>query len=140
MQVISLLLLALGTSALPTTVDTTTNTTSASHPNNLEARWHWPWIGNSASHCKTSELVGPRPEIKGKCIPFQPTTSAVSVFWGTGAYLLDEIIVYENDGCRGATLKILKPTMESDGFGPEPYSCFGVSANDRKKWKSVTWN
>lgn len=146
MQVISLLLLALGATALPTTLNstTTTDTTSpsASHLNALEARWHYPWMGNSPSACKTSELVGPRPQLKSRCIGFHPTTDWVSIFWGTGAYTMNSVIVYGKEDCDPKSMwvgKDISQVMKKDGSGNEPYTCLPVTAEDRRRWKAVSF-
>lgn len=146
MQVISLLLLALGATALPTVLNSTTVTDttspSASHLNNLEARWHYPWMGNSASACKTSELVGPRPQLKSRCVGFRPTTDWVSIFWGTGAYTMNEVIVYEKEDCDPKSMwvgKVISQVEKTDGSGNEPYTCLPVTAEDRRRWKAVSF-
>lgn len=136
MQVISLLLLALGATALPTTLDnsntTDTSSPSASHLNHLEARWNRAWVGSSSIACKTTGLDGPRPENFYTCLPFQPIDTWVSIFWGTGIWNTDRMHVFDNTDCSGKPRRtIWKKGGDND--------CVQTTDKERQRWTSVAF-
>ena len=124
MQVISLLLFALGATALPTTSN-----------NTLEARVgaHYPWIGSGTDGKCTHVAPGPRPELRssGGCYEFDLSSSAASLYFGSSILAESVIQIYPNKNCDGNEFITINRGLNG------PYTCVPVAEKDKASWVSA---
>ena len=87
---------------------------------NLAERYEHGWTGNFEDGECSGTPVGPRPEIRlDDCVAFKPSMSAgfVGIFFGTGVYDFDQLMLYSDTECQTEMGPIFKEDYTTGSFG-----------------------
>ncbi len=55
---------------------------------------------------------------------------------------MNSVIVYGKEDCDPKSMRVgkdISQVMKKDGSGNEPYTCLPVTAEDRRRWKAVSF-
>ena len=100
---------------------------TSAHPDPLERRGHYAWIGSSKDGKCNGGLTGPRPKLPmGKCVKFRPITCNVTVFLGEYPHDVDCVDTFVDEHCKQDNGSgFVKDKKKEQCFAEDPLPGFG---------------